>query len=102
MTVLANGFTFSQEVELCELYWPGQLARRRTGKSRRNLRKAAAHKCLTDFNLLRGLTCGNCVHRRGNICELTSDFYGNTTIKKEDTCLGHSPRELPTNSTPSS
>jgi ribosomal protein L32 len=89
-TTLANGFTFDQEVELCQIYWPTEYAAARTSKRRRNLRKAAAHKCLTDFNLKRGLTCGNCTHRRGKICELDSDFYGDVTIKLEDTCPTHS------------
>jgi hypothetical protein len=88
---LTNGFTLEQEVMLCELYWPGLLASRRTSKARRNLRKAAASKCLTDYYLSQGRTCASCKHRRGKICELTSDFYGNTIIRNKETvtCLMH-------------
>jgi hypothetical protein len=88
---LANGFTLEQEVMLCELYWPGLLTSKRTSKARRNLRKRAADKCLTDYLLSQGRVCGNCRHRRGKVCELHSDFYGTQTIrnKETETCLTH-------------
>ncbi len=91
MSKLSNGFTFEQEVMLCELYWPGRLASRRTSKSRYKLRKAAASKCLHDYNLQQGRVCGNCKHRSGSICVAKSDFYGNVTIRNKDTetCLMH-------------
>ncbi len=30
---LANGFTFAQEVELCQIYWPHRYAAARTASS---------------------------------------------------------------------
>ena len=90
--ILANGFTFNQEVALCEIYWPGRLARTASSKARRSLRKSAAARCLTDFYRSQGRVCGNCDHRSGRICELSSDFYGNTIIKPSDTCTEHKER----------
>lgn len=74
---------------LAELYWPGKLARAKNSKARRNTRKAAAYKCLTDYFVQQGRTCRSCTHRRGNICEAQSDFYGNVIIKENYTCLMH-------------
>lgn len=92
-TKLANGFTFNQEVALCEIYWPGRLARTASSKARRSLRKSAASRCITDFYLKEGRVCGNCAHREHRFCSLSSDFYGNTIIKPSDTCTEH--KEIP-------
>ena len=91
VALLSNDFTREQEELLAELYWPGRLARARNSKARRNIRKSATNKCLTDYLRGQGRVCGNCNHRRENICELTSDFYGNTIIKNKetDTCPMH-------------
>jgi hypothetical protein len=90
---MLSSFTREQEERLAELYWPGRLARARHSKARRNIRKSAAHRCVTEYFQAQGRICGNCDHRRGKICELTSDFYGNTTIRdKGDTCPGHKER----------
>jgi hypothetical protein len=88
---LLREFTREQEELLAELYWPGRLARARNSKARRNIRKSAAHRCVMEYFRSQGRICGNCTHRRGKICELTSDFYGNTIIKNKetDTCPMH-------------
>ena len=90
---LTNGFTYNQEVMLCEFYWPGRLARTASSKARRQLRKSAADRCLTDYFKSVGRICANCSHRRNRVCELTSDFYGNTIIKPSDTCTEHKERK---------
>lgn len=90
---LANGFTFDEEVMLCELYWPGELARRRNGKARRALRKRAADRCLTDHYVTIGRTCGTCSNRSGKVCDLFSDFYGTVKININETCTSHSERK---------
>ncbi|WP_454287206.1 hypothetical protein [Rhizobium arsenicireducens] len=89
---LANGFTFNQEVSLCELYWPGRLARTASSKARRSLRKSAADRCLISFFKAQGRICGTCVYRSNRYCNLSSDFYGNTIIKASDTCPEHTER----------
>ncbi|MBD9544315.1 hypothetical protein IB276_33250 [Ensifer sp. ENS04] len=88
---MLSSFTREQEELLAELYWPGRLAGARNSKARRIIRKSAAHRCVREYFLSQGRVCGNCIHRRGNVCELTSDFYGNTIIndKENDTCPTH-------------
>lgn len=42
---------------------------------RRHLRKAAINKALMDA-LPEGASCKSCRHRRGEFCDLLSDFHG--------------------------
>lgn len=87
-----SDFTFEQKEELAKLYYPHEYAAAKTSKRRRNLRVAAAERCIEDYYKSLGRSCGNCVSYSEGICWMQSDFYGNVHTTSSDICSAHNLR----------
>lgn len=87
-----SDFTFEQQVELAQLYYPDKWARAKTSKQRRNMRVAAVDRCISDYYRSLGRVCRTCTNYRKGICWMQSDFYGNVHVASNDTCSGHKPQ----------